>query len=116
MTFHFLVDEQFPPSLAGFLQKLGYIADHARDVGLGGLDDDALWKFAIANKASIITKDADFVIRQTLDRDGPSVVWLRIGNTRKSVLIAAVQKALPDIVSALQRGDRLIQLIRSGSD
>ena len=109
----FLVDEQLPPALAAMFVEFGCAAQHVRDIGLGGLDDDFVWQHALANNAIMVTKDADFVIRRSLYPDGPAVVWLRLGNTRKLVLLATVKQALPEILDALNRGERLVQLWRS---
>lgn len=58
-----------------------------------------------------MTKDEDFAILAILDATGPQVVWLRIGNCSNRELIHWLGPMLPQIVSRLQRGERLIEVI-----
>ena len=57
-----------------------------------------------------MTKDEDFAIRRVLT-EGPAVVWLRLGNIRRVVLLTHVEAALPAIVGALERGEPLIEVV-----
>jgi predicted nuclease of predicted toxin-antitoxin system len=57
-----------------------------------------------------VTKDEDFAIRRLLS-EGPAVVWLRIGNTRRMTLLARIEAELPAIVAALERGEALIEVV-----
>ena len=109
----FLIDEQLPPALAKLLSDNGHLAQHVRDAGLAGQSDEIVWRRAGAINAVIITKDADFVIRQALDPTGPAVVWLRLSNTRRPALLTAMLRALPRVVAALESGARLVQISRN---
>jgi predicted nuclease of predicted toxin-antitoxin system len=42
--------------------------------------------------------------------DGPSVVWIRTGNTRKLQLLENFARALPLLVTRLESGDKLVEL------
>ena len=106
----FLVDEQLPPALARMLTIAGHHAEHAFDVELGGLPDERIWEFASKHRAVIVTKDEDFVVLQTLFPEGPAVIWLRVGNTRKSVLINRIEELLPSFIQRFEAGDRLIEV------
>jgi len=46
-----------------------------------------------------------------LATDGPVVVWIRLPNTRKSDLLARFEIILPEILSALGRGETLVEVI-----
>ena len=105
----FLVDAQLPPALARRLEALGHAAEHVGDCGLAAAPDDAIRQHAEGHGAIIITKDEDFAIRRLL-RSGPAVVWLRVGNTRRSALLARVEAELPAIVMALERGETLVEV------
>jgi hypothetical protein len=48
---------------------------------------------------------------KALSDGGPAVVWVRLPNTRRRELIAWFATVLPDILSALARGETLIELI-----
>jgi hypothetical protein len=41
---------------------------------------------------------------------GPSVVWVRLGNTRRAALLKRFDAELLTIVAALERGETLIEL------
>jgi predicted nuclease of predicted toxin-antitoxin system len=56
--------------------------------------------------ACIVTKDEDFVLLQALDRAGPAVVWIRIGNAVRSVLLRRLPVLWPVVMSAIERGER----------
>ena len=42
---------------------------------------------------------------------GPAVIWIRLRNTRRWVLLAWFEAALPRILSALERGETLIEVV-----
>ena len=79
----FLVDAQLPLALARQIETLGHSADHVFDCGLATASDEAIRAYAAKIGAVIVTKDEDFVIRRVLQQ-GPAVVWVRIGNTRRA--------------------------------
>jgi len=45
-----------------------------------------------------------------LDRAGPAVVWIRIGNAVRSVLMQRVPALWPSVVAAIERGDKIIEV------
>jgi predicted nuclease of predicted toxin-antitoxin system len=73
--------------------------------------DAAIWTFAIGASAVIITKDEDFAVRKALGETGPPVVWIRLPNVRRHDLLAWFETALPDILTTLERGETLIEVI-----
>ena len=106
----FLVDAQLPPALARRLEALGHRAEHVSDCGLAAAPDDTIWTYAAAGGAIIVTKDADFATRRLL-QSGPAIVWLRLGNSRRGVLLARVESEFPAIVLALERGETLVEVV-----
>lgn len=111
MTARFLIDAQLPPALAEYLSASGYEADHVADLGLLRATDRAVWRRAIELSATIITKDGDFIVLKALYPAGPSIVWIRYGNTRRQALIERVSNAMPGVIAALDRGEAIIELI-----
>jgi predicted nuclease of predicted toxin-antitoxin system len=107
----FLVDAQLPPALARRLAELGHEAEHVADRRLAAATDAQIWDFALRDAVVIITKDEDFAQRKALTKSGPGVVWIRLPNTRRRELLAWFETALPDVLSALERGESLIELI-----
>lgn len=106
----FLVDAQLPPALARRLEALGHIAEHVVDLGMASASDAAIRDHAVNVGAVIMTKDEDFAVRRVL-LGGPTVVWLRLGNTRRSALLSRIEADLPAIVAALERGETLVEIV-----
>jgi predicted nuclease of predicted toxin-antitoxin system len=106
----FLVDAQLPPALARWLAAKGHAAEHVGDKGMEAASDAAIWDYAVRETAVIITKDEDFAQRKVLADNGPVVVWIRLPNTRRRDLLAWFERVLPDILSALERGETLIEV------
>ncbi len=107
----FLVDAQLPPALARWLAAKGHEAEHVADRRLQAAPDAAIWDYALQAGAAIVTKDEDFAQRKGLTENGPAVVWIRLPNTRRRELLSWFETALPDILSALERGETLIEAI-----
>lgn len=107
----FIVDAQLPPALARWLAKQGHEAEHVADRQMATASDPAIWDFALIESAIIITKDEDFAQRKALTGGGPTVVWIRLPNTRRRDLLAWFEAALPEVLLALQRGESLIEVI-----
>lgn len=106
----FLVDNQLPGALATLLREQGHEAEHVLDLGLGQGKDNPIWQRAIAAQSVIITKDEDFAEWARRGRPGPSVVWLRVGNTSRRALLAWFTPLLPKILRELDAGTRLVEV------
>jgi predicted nuclease of predicted toxin-antitoxin system len=106
----FLVDAQLPPALARQIEALGHAAEHVADCGLATAADREIRAYAATVGAVIITKDEDFVVRKLLE-SGPPVVWVRIGNTRRADLLRRIEADFAAILTALERGETLIEII-----
>lgn len=107
---HFLVDAQLPPALATWFVGQGHAGTHVIDLGLERANDRLIWARATELGAVIVTKDEDFAVRRALDSNGPAIVWVRFGNTTKSELLVRFSAHLNDIISALERGEGLIEI------
>lgn len=106
----FLVDAQLPPALARLLEEHDHEAEHVTDIGPHDTKDRDLWRYAIDNDAVVITKDEDFPNMIVLGREAPVIVWVRIGNTRKAALLAWFAPLIDQIVTAVEAGNKLIEL------
>jgi predicted nuclease of predicted toxin-antitoxin system len=73
--------------------------------------DAEIWDYAVRTTATIITKDEDFAQRKTLTGVGPAVVWIRLPNTRRVAFLMWFETVLQDILSALERGETLVEVI-----
>jgi predicted nuclease of predicted toxin-antitoxin system len=106
----FLIDNQLPATLATFLNSKGHECRHVLDAGLAAAKDEEIAGYAAKHSLVIVTKDEDFYQRAMHARSGIQVVWVRLRNCRKSVLLAVFDSLLPSIIGALEAGERLIEV------
>ncbi|OFZ99546.1 MAG: hypothetical protein A3H35_01070 [Betaproteobacteria bacterium RIFCSPLOWO2_02_FULL_62_17] len=107
----FLVDNQLPSALARYLAANGWECTHVQDVGLESAEDMTIWQYAKQRDLTIVTKDEDF--QALANRQGsipPQVVWVRLGNCRKAVLLDAFSQILPALREMLAAGDAVIEI------
>lgn len=88
----------------------GYDAVHVFDLDLGSGSDSAICDYAMEHRFAVVTKDEDFVDRIHLGRVSPSVVWVRLGNTRKRTLLTWFTPQLERIASLVESGEKLVEL------
>jgi predicted nuclease of predicted toxin-antitoxin system len=108
----FLVDAQLPPALARYLTAAGHQAEHVSDLGLEKASDREIWSKAADFGSTIITKDEDFLTLRALQSHGPAIVWVRVGNTTRGALIEVISSVLPAIITALERGETVVEVAR----
>ena len=106
----FVVDAQLPPALVNFLEARGHVAEHVCMRFPPGTSDETIWQYAAAIDAVIVSKDEDFSVLVSIRHTGPSLLWLRMGNTSKRALLTALATIWDDIENALKRGDRLVEV------
>lgn len=97
----FLIDENLPTTLA---TRLGVPCQHAHDLGRQ-LTDSQLWEHARRDGWTLLTKDADFFDRLTLEGPPPKVVWVRTGNLRRNALETMLASRLTEILRLLNQAD-----------
>jgi predicted nuclease of predicted toxin-antitoxin system len=107
----FLIDAQLPVSLAGALRQAGCEAMHVADLDLATATDQQIWDEAVARSAALITKDRDFPLLRAANKDGPTIVWVRVGNVSNRTLIAQMLHSLPRIQSAIESGETIIEFV-----
>jgi predicted nuclease of predicted toxin-antitoxin system len=107
----FLLDAQLPPRLAKALARTGHGALHVYECGLLTAKDRDIWKFAVKQKAVIVTKDADFAALRMHAPSGPPVVWLRLRNISNDSLEKTLLSALPEIVEAIEAGEGVVEVV-----
>jgi predicted nuclease of predicted toxin-antitoxin system len=94
----FLIDAQLPPSLAVTLRDFGLEAAHVFDLLPPDARDSVIWGLALHSGHVLVTKDEDFAEWSRLREPAPPVLWLRIGNLKKSELRAKLTPLLPELV------------------
>lgn len=112
MRLHFLIDAQLPIGMARWLEKQGHEARHVFEIGLHSATDRTIWDYALSSGAIIVSKDSDFVQLSVSDSAGPRIVWVRFGNVTTATLITALEQTWPQIRSALEAGERLVEVRR----
>jgi len=106
----FLIDAQLPPALARMLTGLGHHAEHVIDIGPSDASDRELWAYALKYEAVLVTKDEDFPAMRMFEDPAPAMIWVRLGNTRRVVLLDAFRSTLSELVEALEAGQQFIEL------
>lgn len=105
------VDNQLPLALARYLAANGWECSHVQDVGLEAADDRTIWQYAKERNLAIVSKDEDF--QALANRQGsvpPQVVWVRLGNCRKAVLLESFARILPQLRDMLAAGDAVVEI------
>jgi predicted nuclease of predicted toxin-antitoxin system len=100
----FLADMGGDIRVATWLRGQGHDALHVREHGLHRAADDVILAKAIAESRIVITFDLDFGALAALTRDeSPSIVLLRLSNSRLATVIGRLGAALRDAPDALTR-------------
>ncbi len=107
---NFLVDNQLPISLAVHLRKQGLDCQHVLEIGLATASDLDICRYADSQNRVIISKDQDFLYLANRPGATTRFLWVRLGNCRTTALLAAFEQLWPVIESALNAGDRIIEL------
>jgi predicted nuclease of predicted toxin-antitoxin system len=107
---NFLIDDQLPVALARWIAQQGFTANHLKDVGLTGQDDDVIWAFAERAGAILVSKDNDFLDRHLRSYGSVALIFLAWGNVRKGTLLKQFETEWPALVAKLQAGEKLIKL------
>jgi predicted nuclease of predicted toxin-antitoxin system len=92
-----LFDENLSFKLCDRLASLFPGSVQVRFAGLSQADDTAIWDYAGAKGFIIVSLDADFAERATLNGQPPKVIWLRCGNQPTET----IEKLLRDHVEVI---------------
>ena len=84
---------------------------HVQDVWLASPDNRTIWPCAKERGLTIVTKDEDFQAHATRQSSiPPQVVWVRLGNRRKEVLLEAFSKILLALRAMLSASDAVVEI------
>lgn len=106
----FVVDNQLPPRLSRFLADAGHDTVHVAMVGLDAADDQAVWAWAIRESRVLVSKDEDFLYFAHRQGDQGRLLWVRLGNCRREVLLDAFRQSIDAIVAAFESGQRIVEI------
>jgi predicted nuclease of predicted toxin-antitoxin system len=105
------IDAQMSPAIATWISSnFSVNAIAIRDLGLRDAEDKEIFEAARRENATVITKDADFVL--LLDRLGapPQVIWITCGNTSNARLKEILTTTLPKALELLKSGEELVEI------
>ena len=92
-------------------RQAGCQAIHLAELGLLAATDREVWEEAVKRNAILVTKDRDFSLRRATRNDGPTIVWIRVGNADNKSLIANILLRSPAIIDAVERGETVIEFV-----
>lgn len=105
------LDAQLSPDIANWLrQQLGVDAIAVRDLGLRDATDLEIFEAARQQNVVVMTKDSDFVHLVNSFGTPPQVLWLTSGNTSNAKLRLILEKTLPDALTLLAAGERIVEI------
>lgn len=89
------MDENLPRSLVPELVKVGHAAEHVYDLGMGGAKDPAVFAYAQAQSATIITGDKDFSNMRAYPPPHAGIVVVEVPDTlppgaRKRIILQQI--------------------------
>lgn len=96
-----LLDENLSRRIVPFLQASYPGSTQVTLEGLERADDRAIWEYARQNGYIIVTRDADFEEFSMLLGQPPQVIWLRVPNQSKTVILNLLTANCDMIAKAL---------------
>lgn len=106
-----LFDENLSPRLAEDLADIFPKSDHVHECGLGGANDDQIWRYAKTHGFTIVSKDSDFTERSVLESDPPKIIWIRLGNCSTLDVERSLRSARETIRAFIQDAEETCLLL-----
>ena len=103
------MDNQLPVALARHLNQYGHDAIHVLEIDFAEISDREIWRHALNENRVVISKDEDFFHLANSSDEG-LLAWVRLGNCRTPALLAAMDRCLPELLSAAGAGHRVIEI------
>lgn len=104
-----LFDANLSPRLVSLLRDVYPGSAHVFDCGEIAGDDRLVWRFAIDNGLTIVSKDSDFQAMSLLYGQPPKVIRLRVGNCGTRRIEDLLRASRRDIEEFL--GDATLSLL-----
>lgn len=92
------------------LAAAGHEARHVVEVGLRDATDREIWDYALRENRVVLRKDEDFALRRVRESEGPTIIWLRIGNCSRTALARWLLPLLGSIEALVGAGENLIEV------
>lgn len=106
---NFLIDEQLPPALAGWLRDRGFPAEHVLEIGLGSTPDVLICRRVQGRQVVLVSKDSDYS-HLAPGFEGVQLLWVRVGNVVNRELLKVWETHWPRMLAELRANARLVEL------
>ncbi len=100
-----LLDENLSRRIVPFLQTAFPESSQVTLLNLEGSSDSGIWEYAKTNGFVIVSRDSDFHERSLVSGHPPQVVWLKIPNRSKAVVVKILLDHHVEIEQALIEQD-----------
>lgn len=109
-----LLDENLSRCIVPFLQTAFPGSSQVSLSGLESASDSEIWQYAKANNFVIVSRDSDFQERSLVAGHPPQVVWLKIPNRSKTIVLNILIDHHTEIEQALIEQNRACVEISPG--
>jgi predicted nuclease of predicted toxin-antitoxin system len=96
-----LLDENLSRRIVPFLQTTFPGSSQVVLLGLESATDAEIWQYAQANNFVIVSRDSDFQERSLVSGHPPQVIWLKIPNRSKTIVLNILLDHHAEIEQAL---------------
>jgi len=96
-----LLDENLSRRIVPFLQTTFPGSSQVVLLGLESATDAEIWQYAKVNNFVIVSRDSDFQERSLVSGHPPQVIWLKIPNRSKTILLNILLNHHMEIEQAL---------------
>ena len=96
-----LLDENLSRRIVPFLQAAFPDSSQVTLLNLEGASDSEIWQYAKTNGFVIVSRDSDFQERSLVAGHPPQVVWLKIPNRSKAIVLKILLDHHTEIEQAL---------------
>ncbi len=98
-----LIDQNLSYRLAQFFKKKRVIAHHVYADELHEADDMKIWQHAEKSGYTILTKDSDFEVIQSVKGFPPKIIILKCGNAKTEKIINILDASWVQIIDFLKK-------------
>ncbi len=110
-----LLDENLSRRIVPFLQTAFPGSSQVALLNLEGASDTEIWQYAKDNGFVIVSRDSDFQERSLVTGHPPQVVWLKIPNRSKTIVLNILLDHHTEIEQALIEQNRACVEISPGN-
>ena len=100
-----VLDQGIPRDAATLLRERGHDCIHVSEIGMSKADDGEIVRWALEQKATVVTLDADFhAILAVTRASAPSVIRIRMQGLDGLAVANVVQRVIPEYAADLFHG------------